>query len=188
MHQAGNIVVNYGPSGLVVPSLNSESALQPLNWKGCRPLSERQYFLLANFGVRDWLTDRKTINLQLNEYNGEKKVQREEPRTREAQDKLTSALMVLSLPGDLPFQKRFYDALLHCTVPVVIKRNVTGVGDTYWSNIGEWTEAYAGRIMDTYPSLDYPYSDLVVEVDGLEMQVEGIMAIRSRTGKEDEKD
>lgn len=179
MHQAGNIIVSYGPRGLVIPSLNSDSALQPKNWKGCRPLSERQNFVLANMGTRPWLTDRNTIIEQLNGYKGNKKVPRLAPGGRDAQNIMTNVQMVLSLPGDLPYQKRFYDVLLHCTIPVVIKRNVNGVGDTYWSNVNYGDET-SPRIVDAYPHLDFPYSELVVEVDGMEMQAEGIMTILER--------
>ena len=61
-HNKGHIVVNLGPSGIVVPSLNPRDSLQPMNWKGCKPLDDRKYFLLENFGFRVHLKDRETIS------------------------------------------------------------------------------------------------------------------------------
>lgn len=170
----GNILVSYGAGGVVVPSLNSDSLLQPSNWKGCKPLAEKKVFLLANVGTRNWLKDRITINGYLDSYAGNKTVARLAPGGRDAQDMQMNSIMTLCPPGDLPYQKRFFDTLLHCSIPVVIMREVEGLGKTYWSNVNYGGQAVPS-LKDAYPPLDFPYSDIVVEVDGTMMEVEGIM-------------
>jgi len=164
------ILVNYGPQGLVVPSLNSDASLQPSNWQGCKPLHQRKHFLLANFGLRDHLIDRLTIQQQVDAYNGTKSVV-----AHGGLNHLLAAdsLMTICPPGDLPHQRRFFDSILSCSIPVVVKRDVEGIGKTYWSNVDGWGPMFS--VEDSYPSLRFPYSDIVVEVDGLVLESGGMM-------------
>lgn len=164
------ILVNYGPQGLVVPSLNSDASLQPSNWQGCKPLDQRKHFLLANFGLRDHLIDRLTIQQQVDAYNGTKSVM-----AHGGLNHLLAAdtLMTICPPGDLPYQRRFFDSILSCSIPVVVKRDVEGIGKTYWSNVDGWGPMFS--VEDSYPSLRFPYSDIVVEVDGLVLESGGMM-------------
>lgn len=166
-----NMVVNYGPQGFVVPSLNSDVSLQPSYWKGCTPLDERKHFLLAGFGARGHLKDRATIQKQVDAYNGTKSVEGH----GDLNHALTSdSVMTICPPGDLPFQKRFFDTILSCSIPVVVMREVEGIGKTYWSNVN-----FQGHKMfsveDSYPKLDFPYSDIVVEIDGRVLESGGMM-------------
>jgi hypothetical protein len=157
----GNILLNLGPGGIVIPSLNSLDVLQPANWLGCKPVGEREHFLLANFNHRGHLKDRHTILEQLQSYNGTKSV----VVTNANQDSLFDSVLTLCPPGDLPYQKRFFDSILSCSIPVVIKRETEEVGTTYWSNV-IFDNVPMSSVQDSFPSLDFPYSDIVVEVEG----------------------
>lgn len=182
---------------MVVPSLASESDLQPNNWKGCKPLNARETFLLANFGVKGPTTrnDRIALDSILRQYSGNKTVTRVNPIIRRftgdlnsswpivevvnpigVQDVLSDSILTMCAPGDLPYQKRFFDALLRCSIPVVIKRkidsngrmNSNGTEETYWSNIDEKNPTIQitnPNILNSYPELDFPYRDIVVEID-----------------------
>ncbi len=157
----GNLLVNLGPGGIVTPSLNSLDVLQPTNWLGCKPIGEREHFLLANFNNRAHLKDRGNILEQLQTYNGTKSV----VTTKANQDSLFDSVLTLCPPGDLPYQKRFFDSILSCSIPVVIKRDAEGVGTTYWSNV-IFQNVPMSSVQDSYPSLGFPYSEIVVEVEG----------------------
>lgn len=167
-HEKGNIVVSLGPRSLVVPSLNSETRLQPSHFEGCKPIGDRKYFLLSNFAVRNGHMDRQTINQELDAYTGSKAISRVEPLGSE--DLISGSVMTLCPPGDLPFQKRFFDSILSCSIPVVISREVDGIGKTYWSNVKDLGHGEKVlSVQESYPMLplnNFSYSDLVVEVDG----------------------
>ena len=91
-------------------------------------------------------------------------------------DVLSDSILTMCAPGDLPYQKRFFDALLRCSIPAVIKRkkdsnsriNSNGTEETYWSNIDEKNptiQITTPNILNSYPELDFPYRDIVVEID-----------------------
>jgi len=178
--KSGHIVATLGPSGLIVPSLSVDRRTQPSFFKGCTPPSKRKNFLLANFGVhagrKYTLQDRETTLQQLTSYQGNKTIANWSERKILSPDKQGSkvgqmdSVMTICPSGDLPFQKRFFDALLHCSIPVVISREIEGVGKTYWSNVDFEKGGPSPRVEDSYPRLEFPYSDLVVEVDGAILQ------------------
>lgn len=161
-----NIVLTLGPSGFVIPSLNTMKELQPKNYEGCIPMEKRSSFLFANQGIRSHLLDRIAIEKELGAYNGTKAVQASPPRL--ALD-MTDSIFTLCAPGDLPFQKRFFDAILMCTIPIVVSRENEEGEKVYWSNI---EDRYFSNIQkmtsveESYPKVDILYSDIVVEVDG----------------------
>ena len=55
------------------------------------------------------------------------------------------------------------------SIPVVIKRDVRGTTGTYWSNV-KWiingNQHFSFSIGESFPALGFPYSELLVEVDG----------------------
>jgi len=164
-------VVTYGPSKLVVPSLNPATWLQPSLWKGTKPIAERAVFLSANFGRSDSkFPDRQLTVKQLDAYSGSKNI------TTSFSADLLDTIFVTCFPGDLPFQKRFFDMMLSGAIPVVVKREYD-FGESYWdmdTNHGLWFSAK--NVLKTNPanlptienslpfSKKIPYDKLVVEV------------------------
>jgi len=173
-----NIVVTYGPKGgpndIVVPSLNTLIDLQPKDWTGCVPLQNRSTFLMSNFRIRDNLLDRKKIQKELDAYKGSKSILSESLNPARTIKMLSDSIFTICPPGDLPFTKRFYDALLSCSIPVVVTREVKDVGKTYWSNV-----KYDGnkpiKLEESYPSTDFLLSDIVIEVEGSTIDNGGVM-------------
>ena len=56
------------------------------------------------------------------------------------------------------------------SIPVVVKRSAAGNGTTYWSNVADrdpkHQHLFELNVEDSFPKLGFPYSDMVVEVDG----------------------
>ena len=88
---------------------------------------------------------------------------------------LPTQLIQLQVLG-LPYQKRFFDAFLQWTIPVVVSRELMDIGKTYWSNVNSFGKALA-HLDQIYPPLpsDVSYSDLVIEVDGSVIKEGGLM-------------
>jgi len=162
-----SIIVTLGPNGLVVPSLNPIQELQPKYFKGCIPIEQRPTFLIFNQGQREWLNDRRIIHNELSAYDGEKAVSTQSYAESQMLGP-KNATFVLCAPGDLPFQKRFFDTILMCSVPVVVARETKGGQKTYWSNVRypPLPNLNSPAVEETYPKIGFPYSDILVEVNG----------------------
>ncbi|KAL3785395.1 hypothetical protein ACHAWO_013582 [Cyclotella atomus] len=169
------ILVTLGPDpdGIVVPSLNLNKELQPLNWKGCVPIEARESFLVFNQNVTKDRPDRKIIADQLDAYTGTKTIKRALPSNSELT--LMDAIFTVCSAGDLPYQKRFFDALLQCSIPVVIKRDLDGNKTSYWTTNPRFdpdgSHALLATVENSYPPLDFPYSDIVIEVNAAAMDL-----------------
>ena len=180
--EPNNIVVTLGPQetgrDVIVPSLNPMKDFQPKNWRGCVPAEKRAVFATVGFGVRKRLLDRQRIKAELQSYNGTKNLD-EMISWKEA-----GSIFVLCPPGDLPYQKRFFDALIRCSIPVVVKRELAGIGETYWSNV-IYDKISSRNVTASYPKMDFPYSDIVVEVDGKTIDEGGLMEFLERIPMEE---
>ena len=118
----------YGPGNLVIPSLNTKAfAISKV-----KSYEERSIFLLAQFRVR--YKDRISAAAQLKAYNGTKKVVKDDftHYQRNHPEYLGDSIFNLCLPGDLPYQKRFYDTLLNGAIPVVIARKYPDGVKVHW--------------------------------------------------------
>jgi reversibly glycosylated polypeptide/UDP-arabinopyranose mutase len=175
MEDPNNIVLSLGPSGFVIPSLNTMKELQPKNYEGCIPMEKRSTFLFANQGIRSHLADRIAIKEELDSYNGTKAVQASEFISL-ALD-MANSIFTICAPGDLPFQKRFFDAILMCTIPIVVSRENEEGEKVYWSNTrGKFANNQRmTSVEESFPKVDFSYSDIVVEVDGKVIDEGGMM-------------
>ena len=174
-----SIVLTYGSSGLVIPSLNTNLELQPGHRQESTHLDERDVFVFANFGVRHPI--RRAAYEQLRRYNGKKKIVMEKPggrykRNPHLLDDARRSIFILCLPGDFPFQKRFYDALAHGVIPVVARIPLKGghfshfyVNKVVKHFFGPGRDVSTPTVANTYPPwkevLGISVQDLVVEVD-----------------------
>ena len=134
------IIINYGPGGLVMPSLNSDVELQSSHDR--QDIFNRSVFIMANYGIR--FEDRTAVTQALHRYKGNLTLVKPldgqdeamtSQRFRRMERKMDNAVFTLCLAGDLPFQKRFFDAILHMSLPVVIERPfIVGnrTSSTYW--------------------------------------------------------
>ena len=169
-------VINYGPNGLIVPSLNPSIGLQPSYNNNFENWATREFFLLANFGVR--YHDRTVIMQQLRQYNGPRVIKfatKGQTLFRASGNNgggsTGKSTFILCLPGDLPFQKRFFDAILHLTIPVVVRREIPASGaSTYWEPHPKYiTDDIANySVENSYPDLSFTgvdYKDFVVELE-----------------------
>ena len=85
------------------------------------------------------------------------------------QSSMANSIFTICAPGDLPFQKRFFDAILMCTIPIVVSRENEEGEKVYWSNIKDRNFSHIQKmtsVEESYPKVDILYSDIVVEVDG----------------------
>lgn len=167
---------DHGIDSIIVPSLNLMPKLQPSNWNGCVPIEARESFLVFNQGFRDWCPDRQIIADQLDAYNGTKTIMRATPSMMA----LSNAIFTVCAAGDLPYQKRFFDALLQCSIPVVIKRDLDDNKTTYWRTNGAFDPngdiGRSATVENSYPHLDFSYSDIVIEVDAAVMESGSFMS------------
>jgi len=184
MEDPNNFILTLGASGLVVPSLNTMKEMQPKHYKGCLPLENRSAFAISNQRIRPGLHDRISIFAELSAYKGSKTIIRS---SHQDLLQMQNAIFTICAPGDLPFQKRFFDALLMCTIPVVVKRDMKGGKKAYYSNVNSlmYDENMKFSVEESYPHLDFPYSDIVVEVDGAIIEKGGLIEYLESITKEE---
>jgi hypothetical protein len=180
-------VINYGPNGLIVPSLNPSIKLQPFYNTTFTNWATREFFLLSNFGVRGH--DRTVIMQQLRQYNGPRviKIANNEQHVFRASGNngggsIGNSTFILCLAGDLPHQKRFFDAILHLTIPVVVRRKMPASNaNTYWEPGPLMTNDIANySVENSYPDLSFTgvdYKDFVVELEPDSNVVESLNAV-----------
>eukprot|EP00667_Euglena_gracilis_P012539 EG_transcript_12882 len=162
-------VVTYGPGNLVVPSLNPLASLQPRNYHPT-PAAQRDVLVLAAFSLIYPI--RTLLHQQLMAYKGPATVERHFFHRRtpggNLMELLARSVFVLCPPGDLPFQKRFFDALLNGAIPVVISRQCVD-GVTWYGHIPSKylrsCPASPRLVNDSYPALPVPWASLVVEFE-----------------------
>lgn len=152
--------------------------LQPQFREDCVPLEYRSVFLYSNQGLRDWLHDRHNIAKELDSYTGENTISRSGFNQTNLFE-MEKSIFTICAPGDLPFQKRFFDAILMCSIPVVIRRETKRPGGSkaYWSNVefGQFEKDDSFSVEESYPKVDFPYDDIVVEVRGDVIDKGGLM-------------
>jgi len=64
--------------------------------------------------------------------------------------------------------KKKFDTILQCSIPVVVARETKGGQKTHWSNAIPpfLPNATSPAVEETYPKIGFPYSDILVEVNG----------------------
>ena len=169
----GHLLANYGPGNLVIPSLNVKAS--PIS--KVKSYEERSIFLLAQFHVR--YKDRISAAAQLKAYNGSKTVWADLGRKRARPEAIRDSVFNLCLPGDLPYQKRFFDTLLAGAIPVVILREQNGIKVHYQINnrFKFTTNASRFAVEKSYPSMELfgGISKFIVEVPGQVFEAGGLM-------------
>eukprot|EP00754_Rhynchopus_humris_P045637 Rhum_TRINITY_DN511_c0_g1::Rhum_TRINITY_DN511_c0_g1_i1::g.1640::m.1640 len=101
---------------------------------------------------------------------------------REMHRLFNSSKFCLVLSGDIPHQTRFFEAILHGCLPVVV--SYSG-GRSWWrdaehpertSHFSRTASNYPGDVLDSYPFTEYiPYRDFVVVVPETTFVAEGLM-------------
>ena len=114
-----------------MPSLNTDEDLQFSVSENRPDIFNRSIFVMANYGIR--FEDRTAVTHSLQKYKGNRTLVKPldgqdeamtSQRFRRMERKMGNAVFCLCLTGDLPFQKRFFDAILHESLPVVIERDM----------------------------------------------------------------
>mmetsp|Transcript_9961 Transcript_9961/g.15980 ORF Transcript_9961/g.15980 Transcript_9961/m.15980 type:complete len:513 (+) Transcript_9961:192-1730(+) len=182
MGKLGNaIVVNFGPRyvpdgekhGIIVPPLNGDKDL--VGTKSPSFMSkgpyERSIFLVANFDDhRGTLEDRLLIRKRLKDYKGPRHIITDmfDIKGTVAIPFIPDATFTLCPPGDLPYQKRIYDAISYGSIPVVIERKVENTSLPTWyraNRVWKFCHAVATSVENSYPDISFSglsYSDVVV--------------------------
>lgn len=180
LRDKSSIVLTYGSSGMVIPSLNNEMQLQPGHRQKWLSLEERDIFIFVNFGVRHPIREQAVA--QLKKYHGAKNVVWANPGNRNKKnphvtDAAPRSIFIFCLPGDFPFQKRFYDALANGVIPVVARIDTQEGGAFTHFYLNKVIRRHFGpnRRVDT-PTIENMYPmwnkvlgmsvlDVVIEVD-----------------------
>merc|ERR1712048_1182919 len=129
-----NVVLDLGTqrhNHILVPASVLEPHLQPDLFKFNH---EKKIFVYANFGLVNKY--RKSIYKQLKNSKSEKTIVTMEivnhrsfkAKPQDVWLNMTKSLFCLIIAGDLPFQKRFFDAALSGCLPVVLLS-----GKSWWS-------------------------------------------------------
>lgn len=179
LRDESSILLSYGNGGMVIPSLNNDLRVQPGHRRRLLALEERDVFLYVNFGVRHPV--RTSAYQQLKRYRGQKRIVYADAGNKmkknvHLMDAIHRAIFVFCLPGDYPFQKRFYDALAHGVIPIVARVSLAK---------GRYSHFFMNKVVKNHfepdgplptPTIDNMYpnwgdvlglsvQDVVVEVD-----------------------
>ena len=134
-------LVNSGPGPLPVPSLNTEAHLQPGSWRNT-PLKDRDIFALVAWGNRG--RERHYVKQFAKTYKGPRNVvvlrgssTLERHETAQLPVLMQRAVFVPCPSADMPYGRRFSDAILNGAIPVLFMDDwrdprSRDAGRTFW--------------------------------------------------------